>query len=81
MEIKRIRNRVEKDFSQELDKLKASHQKEEERVRDLTEKLKGVRHEDPHRIHKEEMKPKIRSIVNRNSACINQFIIDERGRV
>ena len=74
MEIKRIRNRVEKDFSQELDKLKAHHQEQEELVRDLARKLKG--HDDPHRSHKEEMEPKAKSIVNLNSACINQFIID-----
>lgn len=82
MEIKRIRNRVEKDFSQEINKLKAIHQEQEELVRDLAERLKQVGHEDPHRIHNEEMELKIKNIVDRNSACINKFIIDdETGRV
>ena len=48
-------------------------------MRDLARKLKG--HEDPHRSHKEEMELKVKRIVDSNSACINQFRIDERGRI
>ena len=60
----------------------AHHQEQEELVRNLTKKLKGVR-QDPKQSHKEEMKPKARSIVDSlsNSAYINKFIIDETGKV
>ena len=79
-EIQRIRTNTEKS-SWELEKLKVQHQEQEELVRDLARKLKEVRHDNPHLIHNEEMEPKVKSIVDSNSACINQFIIDERGRV
>ena len=52
----------------------ANQQEQEELVKDLARKLKG--HDDPHRSHKEEMELKVKSIVDSNSACINQFIVD-----